>query len=55
MIQHLIEEIYEENLQEAEKLKEDRNIKQPYIVILSTTDDEPSQRYIRNKMKKCKK
>lgn len=54
MIQHLIEEIYEENLQETEKLKEDRNIKQPYIVILSTTDDEPSQRYIRNKMKKCK-
>lgn len=54
MIQHLIEEIYEENLQETEKLKKDRNIKQPYIVILSTTDDEPSQRYIRNKMKKCK-
>lgn len=54
MIQHLIEEIYEENLKETEELKNDRSIKQPYIVILSTTDDEPSRRYITNKMKKCK-
>lgn len=54
MIQHLIEEIYQENLKKIESLKEDRKIKQPYIVILSSTDDEPSQRYIRNKMKKCK-
>lgn len=54
MIQHLINEIYEENLEQISKLENDRSIKQPYIVILSTTNDEPSQRYIMNKMKKCK-
>lgn len=25
----------------------------PFLLIISTTDDEPSQRYIRNKIKKC--
>ena len=54
MIQHLIDEIYEENLQQIKELKKDRHIKQPYVVILSTTDDEPSKRYVMNKMKKCK-
>lgn len=28
-------------------------IGEPMLVIISTTDDEPSQRYIRNKIKKC--
>lgn len=46
----LILERYKQDIQSIRK-----NVTgEPILAIISTTDDEPSQRYIRNKIKKCK-
>ena len=53
IIEETIDEI-EKELQTLIKDLKSRCEKQPYITIVNTNpDDEPSQRYIRNKVKKC--
>lgn len=53
MIQKIINELEETFLSVAKAYKENYKL-EPCIAIINTnTDDEPSQRYIRNKRKKC--
>lgn len=53
MIQEKINQVYEGMKKELEELKNNSKVK-PCIAIINTNkDDEPSQRYIRNKCKKC--
>ena len=53
IIEETIDEV-EKELQTLIKELKSRCEKQPYVAIINTNhDDEPSQRYIRNKVKKC--
>lgn len=52
-IQKKIEEVYETNIRKIEIYKEKNKIHPKIAIINTNLEDEPSQRYIRNKKKKC--
>lgn len=55
MIQNIINELEECNLQVTQAFKENYDFKPNIAIINTNKEDEASQRYIRNKVKKCEK